>query len=178
MPVNSASKISAEPAAAREGDGIDTSLRQAMRRLVSGVSIVAVAEDGVRHGLVVNSLASVALDPPTVLICVNRNASSHDPIGRCGRFGVSILGEADRPTAQWFIDPRSRSQRFETGAWQQSAHGNPLLATALARLDCTIVNSVEVGSHTIFIAAVDAVALRDDPLAPLLHFSGGFRNIA
>lgn len=178
MPVNSASKISAEPAAVRERDGIDTSLRQAMRRLVSGVSIVAVAEDGVRHGLVVNSLASVALDPPTVLICVNRNASSHDPIGRCGRFGVSILGEADRPTAQWFIDPRSRSQRFETGTWQQSAHGNPLLATALARLDCTIVNSVGVGSHTIFIAAVDAVALRDDPLAPLLHFSGDFRNIA
>lgn len=153
-------------------------LRQAMRCLAAGVCLVGVEEGGVRHGLVVNSFTSVSLAPPTVLICVNRSASTHETIRRRGGFCVSILGETDRHIADRFADPALRGQRFDIGDWAESAQGHPVLASALAALDCTIVDTVEMGSHSVFFAAVEDIRLCDQTPSPLLYFNGGFRAIA
>ncbi|WIY52974.1 flavin reductase family protein [Devosia sp. YIM 151766] len=152
-------------------------LRLAMRNLAAGVCLLTANEGGVRHGLLVSSFTSVSLAPPIVLVCVNRTASSCAPIRRRGSFCVSILGHADRPIADRFADPHARERRFEAGQWVESANGNPLLASALATLDCTIFNAIEMGSHTVFFAAVDNASVAEQEKCPLLYFDSAFRSI-
>lgn len=146
-----------------------------MRRLAAGVSVITTIEEGIPHGFVATAVTSVAAEPaPTLLICVNRTVSCHDVIDRSGVFCVNLLAEPDVGIARLFSSSQHRHRRFSDCAWRPIATGAPALSAAIASFDCRVVQALAVHSHTVFLATVVDLALRDDGACPLLYADGRF----
>jgi len=143
------------PSPALEG----THFRDAMRRLVGGVSVVTAGTGDARTGLTVTSAHSLSADPPTMLVCVNRGASSWPVIRREGHFCVNILDARHRHVADRFTgrDGLRGVDRYEGARWRQFATGALGLEDALAVIDCAVEEVIERHSHGIIIGAVQAI---------------------
>lgn len=148
--------------------------KSGMRRLAAGVSIITTVADGTRFGLVATSVCSVSLEPPSLLVCVNHAASSHDAIQKAGFFCVNLLRKDDNDTARRFSSPEYRDIRFEDGRWGTLDTGAPALVDALASFDCEISKVITVSSHTVFIGNVTAVELWSKDVVPLIYFDGRY----
>lgn len=150
--------------------------KAAMRRLVGGVSIITVGHGDERRGLTATAVCSVSVDPPTVLACVNRSAEAHDVILEAGWFSISLLTDGQRALAETFSarDGTRGVERFARGRWRESErHAGPILADAVASLECRLLHSVGVGTHTILIAAVEQADYRSSG-RPLAYVDGDF----
>lgn len=147
--------------------------RRILGHLASGVAVVAAAdpESGAARGLTASAVASVSLDPPLVLACVEHSADTHDCIERAGAFAVSILGADDELLARRFADDPSDS-KFVGAACRAEVTGAPVLDAALAWVDCELWARYDGGDHTIFVGEVVAGDAGDG--APLLYFRGGY----
>lgn len=154
---------------------IDAALfKSGMRRLAAGVSIITTTLNGERHGLVATSVCSVSVEPPSLLVCVNREASSHAAVQAAGIFCVNLLGQDDGRLAKLFGDPASRALRFANRQWSTLVTGAPTLVGALASFDCEVAATVPSGSHTIFIGNVQAAELWQGERTPLIYLDGRF----
>ncbi|MBM3626349.1 MAG: flavin reductase family protein [Alphaproteobacteria bacterium] len=152
--------------------------RRGMRRLASGVTIIASALGGERSGLTATAVTSLTAEPPQLLVCVNRSAAAHEQIRKGEALCVNLLALEHRALAERFagIGGIHGPERFEAGAWTTLATGAPVLADALAAFDCVVVDAVDVATHTIFISRVVAVRAREDGV-PLAWESGGFASV-
>ncbi|MQA89593.1 MAG: flavin reductase [Gemmatimonas sp.] len=140
--------------------------RRVLGHFPSGVTVVTTLRPGAEPcGLTVNAFSSVSLEPPLVMVCVEREAVSHDCIIEYGRFAVNMLtDEEGERLARHFAQPQV-GDKFDGVAWSPSRAGVPILDRALAWVDCTVVKAVEGGDHTIFIAEVtDGDAHEGHPL--------------
>ena len=149
--------------------------KRGMRRLAAGVSVITTAHGGERFGLVATSVTSVSVEPPSLLICVNRTATSHDAIEKAGIFCVNLLGEGDEGIAKRFASPRYRDIRFSHRKWDTLSTGAPALTGSLASFDCRIIKAVPVATHTIFVAEVVAAKLWQKEVVPLIYVDGEFK---
>ncbi|HUF74932.1 MAG TPA: flavin reductase family protein [Longimicrobiales bacterium] len=157
-----------ERAARATSEGLELSLRTVMSCFPTGVTVVATRDtDGQPLGLTVNSFTSVSLDPPLVLVCINRHANSHDPLLGAGGFTVSVLSGAQADIAARFAKWPSE-RRFEGIEWRPAPSGNPVLAGCAAWLDCSIYEVVTGGDHTIVLGRAEAADWSDEP-ALLFH---------
>jgi flavin reductase (DIM6/NTAB) family NADH-FMN oxidoreductase RutF len=141
--------------------------RQAMRRFPTGVTIVTTVLDGKPKGFTANAVTSVSAEPPTILICVNRQSRTH-PL-------INLLRLDQRELAERFAT-REGADPFETIAHSTSATGAPILAGVLAYLDCELSEEHSAGTHTIFIGAVLASGFTDG--SPLGYFNASYRDFA
>lgn len=152
--------------------------RKAMGQFATGVTILTVDLDGQVHGMTANAFASVSLDPLLVLVCVDRNARTHAHLHAKKRFGINVLCEDQRAISEYYAQPVYAHDQAETRAgarFERTQHGTPILHGALAYLECKLVSTQEAGDHTIFIAEVEDVVVRDGK--PLLFFRGDYRPI-
>ncbi len=147
--------------------------RAAMRRFVTGVSIVTTSLDGRIHGFTVNAFASVSAEPPTVLICVNRIATAHPLIAASQRFCVNILALEQRALAERFAGGEPRS-RFEGVAYRIGPSGSPVLEGTVAHVDCLVTEELTASTHTIFLGEVLEAGSRDG--SPLGYFDRAYRD--
>jgi flavin-dependent trigonelline monooxygenase, reductase component len=148
----------------------EASLRTVMARFPTGVTIVATTSaDGTPVGLTVNAFTSVSLEPPLILICINREANTHDQLIGAASFTVNILSAAQVAVAMRFAK-RPSEGRFEGVAWSAAPSGHPVLAGSAAWLDCAIHEVIGAGDHSIVLARPIAVGLGDD--MPLLFHLG------
>ena len=138
---------------------------------MTGVAFVTAAPDGEPAGLIVNSLASVSLDPLLVSFCPSRSSLTWSRMRRTGRFGVNVLG---RQHEQFAIRATpAGADRFGGLDWEPGYGGVPLLTDALACLDCEIVAEHPAGDHWIVVGRVDD--LRIPQLGePLVFFDRAF----
>ena len=138
--------------------------KAAMRRLVGGVSVITAGSGEARTGLTVTSAISLSLDPPTMLVCVNRNASAWPVIQGERHYCVNLLGARDQHLADRFAgrDGVKGAARYEGARWRQFAMGARGLENALAVIDCAVEEIIERHSHGIIIGSVQWV-----------HFGGG-----
>jgi flavin reductase (DIM6/NTAB) family NADH-FMN oxidoreductase RutF len=125
-----------------------------------------------------NAFTSVSLEPPLVLVCVDRNAAIYKTVLAAGSFAVSMLSAQQEQVARYFADhsrPRGADEFSSVGWSPGPGTGAPILHGALAWLDCALINSYEGGDHEIFIGSVLASGFgaTDDAL---LFFSGGFHQ--
>lgn len=144
----------------------------------TGVTIVTVDLNGEIHGMTANAFASVSLAPLLVLVCVDRTARTHAHLHAKKRFGVNVLAENQRPISEYYARLESSQERAdaEAGArFDRTAHGTPMLHGSLAYLECRLQSTQEAGDHTIFIAEVEDVVVRQGQ--PLLFFRGKYREI-
>jgi flavin reductase (DIM6/NTAB) family NADH-FMN oxidoreductase RutF len=122
----------------------------------------------------VNSLASVSLEPPLVSFCASRGSFTWCRMRRTGRFGVNILRERHERFATRAFPPDA--ERFAGVEWALSRHGVPLLADALATLDCEIVAEHPAGDHWLVVGRVDEAGI--SPVGePLVFFAGAFGTV-
>ncbi len=149
-------------------------LRLTMRQWATGVTVVTSALDDDRGGMTVSSFTSVALEPPTVLVCLNKDTYTHDLVKRSGVYAISLLAADQEVLSNRFagIDP-TITDRFAGLALTTADTGSPLLPGALAWLDCRVINPVETSTHTIYIAEV-VYAYVDPDGIPLVYHNRGY----
>lgn len=149
--------------------------RHALSRFASGVTIITTRDAGGNlHGITVSAFCSVSLEPPLILVCIDRNTGSHFALAETDAFVVNILG-ADQP----HVSDRFASLlpgKFETVNYRSGIDGLPVLENALANLECRLVNSFEGGDHTIFVGRVESAIVNDGD--PLVYFHGGYRRLS
>src|SRR5580704_2151872 len=152
--------------------------RKAMGSFATGVTVITVDHEGEVHGMTANAFASVSLDPMLVLVCVDHRARTHAHLHAKKRFGVNVLTENQRAISEYYALASQTHQDAEREAGAQfdrTTHGTPVLHGALAYLECRLRTAEDAGDHTIFIAEVEDVVVRDGD--PLLFFRGKYRAI-
>ena len=158
-------------------DDISPQLRQdfrlAMRRLAATITIVSAKGSEGRHGMVATAVTSLSADPPSLIACVNKSASIHDPIIESAAFCVNLLACGHEHLVPTFSGKEKGESRFSAGDWQTGDMDIPYLAGAQASLFCAVEQSVPYRSHSIFIGVVRAIRL-SDALEPLIYQDGGF----
>ncbi len=143
-----------------------------MGRFPTGVTVVAsTARDGTPVGLTVNSFTSVSLDPPLVLVCIDRGSSSHDPIVEGGGFAVSILADDQEKVARRFAFDPSET-RFDAVGWRPSGAGSPVLDGSAAWVDCRLEEIIPAGDHSILLGHVIESGVSDRE--PLVFHGGNY----
>jgi len=152
--------------------------RRAMGCFATGVTVITVDYEGDVHGMTANAFTSVSLDPLLVLVCVDHKARTHAHLHSKKRFGVNVLAENQHNISQYYARPGDTHQRAEQEAgarFDRTAHGTPVLYGALAYLECRLHTAQDAGDHTIFIAEVEDVVVREGD--PLLFYRGNYRAI-
>jgi len=152
--------------------------RKAMACFATGVTIITVDLDSEVHGMTANAFASVSLDPPLLLVCVDHSARTHAHLHARKRFGVNILADDQRVISEYYARPVYTHEHAEQEAgarFDRTAQGTPILHGALAYLECKLKSTHEAGDHTIFIAEVEDVVVRQGE--PLLFFRSQYRQI-
>ena len=152
--------------------------RDAMRAFVGNCSVITVGDGDEASGLVVTSAISLSADPPLLLACVNRSASSHPLLARYGRFGWSSLGAAHQAVAERFsgFGGVKGPDRYAGAEWETAVTGAQLLRGAPTAFDCTVEEMIDRATHSIVIGRVQAI--RTTPGAgALIYWQGGFRAL-
>ena len=135
--------------------------RNAMRQLTGGVSVITAGRGRDISGMTVTSVSSLSVDPPALIVSVNRESSSWPLVKRYGFFGVNILTSDQLDIAERFTGKGGLkgADRFAGARWTTRASGVPLLVGALAAVDCEVEDIVERHSHAIVIGRVLDVAV-------------------
>jgi flavin reductase (DIM6/NTAB) family NADH-FMN oxidoreductase RutF len=152
--------------------------RRAMGGFATGVTIITLDLEGEVHGMTANAFSSVSLDPLLVLVCVDHKTRTHAHLHSKKRFGINVLSEDQRAISEYYARPARTHEHAEEEAgarFDRTRHGTPMLHGALAYLECRLHSVEEAGDHSIFIAEVEDVVVRDGE--PLLFFRGKYRKV-
>lgn len=149
--------------------------RRALGCFATGVTVVTALPPPRRPvGITVNSFASVSLDPPLVLWCLDRTSERFSAFEQADHFAVNVLSEEQAELSAMFASyDHEDFPAVETEAW---VTGAPILTGALASLDCRLEKRVEAGDHVIYLGRVLALRVRRDD-APLIFFRGKYRGL-
>jgi flavin reductase len=152
-------------------------MRDIFGRFATGVTVVAAGSDA-PGGMTANSFTSVSLDPPLILVCVNRQAAIHQTVLETGSFTVSVLAAGQEHVARHFANrarPRGDAE-FDVVGWSPAPNtGAPVIHGSLAWLECALTAAYDGGDHSIFLGSVlatDQGPARD----ALIFFGGGFQG--
>jgi flavin reductase (DIM6/NTAB) family NADH-FMN oxidoreductase RutF len=161
--------------------GIRTIHSDAFRRVMghqTGVTVVT-ALDGERPFEQVNALSSVSLDPPLVMVALDRRRFLTPIVRAAGRYAVCILSEDQQALSDCFAGAAVEPGReaFCGASWHAGATGLPLLDGAIATLECTVVETFSAGDHDLFIGRVDVLASRPEHPMPLLYYRRQYLRI-
>ena len=150
--------------------------RLVMGHFATGISVVTTFDGDRPQGITVNALSSVSLDPPLVMVALDRRRFITPMVRTFGRYAVNVLGAGQQALSDCFAHaPVSPGREAFCGAaWRPGPGGLPLLDGAIATLECTIVETFAAGDHDLFIGRVDSLAdtgddTADDP-RPLVYF--------
>jgi flavin reductase (DIM6/NTAB) family NADH-FMN oxidoreductase RutF/DNA-binding GntR family transcriptional regulator len=144
--------------------------RQVIGNFASGVTVITTREQDTNYGLTASAVTSLTLEPPMLLVCINKNTGTQAAISRTRKFGVNILGQEQAHLAYQFAKPQS--DKFQGVDISYGGLGVPLLTGALARIECRVAADVEAGTHKVFLAEVDSAETSGE--APLTYFRGKF----
>lgn len=130
--------------------------RGAMRHLVGAVSVITAGRGSDITGMTVTSVSSLSLDPPTLIVSVNRASSTWPVLKRYGVFGINILTSDQIDIAERFSGKNGLKgrERFAVGEWIARGEGAPLLVGTTAAIDCEVEEVIERHSHAIVIGRV------------------------
>lgn len=148
--------------------------KAAMRALAASVTVITSRRGDQLNGMTATAVCSVSTAPPQILAVVNRETTSHGLIADTGAFAVNILAAHQQDLAGRFA--RRLDQPFEGVAHGWGETGCPLLAEAVAVIECRLRERHHAGTHTIFVGEVIGVSCRG--AEPLLYFDGGYRRLA
>jgi 4-nitrophenol 2-monooxygenase / 4-nitrocatechol 4-monooxygenase, reductase component len=145
--------------------------RDVIGHFASGVTVVTARHDGIDYGMTASAVSSLSLEPPMLLVCVNKATVTRRAISGSGAFGVNILHEDQGEVAERFAGPHAAG-KFEGVEHTRGRFGSPLLEETLARLECRVSEEVTGGTHSVFMGEAYEAEARSG--APLTYFRGSF----
>jgi flavin reductase (DIM6/NTAB) family NADH-FMN oxidoreductase RutF len=148
--------------------------RSVLGRFPSGVTVVTTKdEDGSDEGMTVSAFSSVSLDPPLVLICIEKTASAYKALTTASGFVVNVLSASQEQIARRFsiID----IDRFEGVGYSRSPNGLAVLDDVLGVIECATFAMHDAGDHTIIVGEVEAARAQSG--TPLLYYRGGYAQL-
>lgn len=152
--------------------------RNALGSFATGVTVITVDYEGQVRGMTANAFTSVSLDPLLILVCVDHKARTHAHLHARKRFGINVLAESQRAISEYYARSTTTHENAESEAgarFDRTEHGTPVLHGALAYLECRLHTAQDAGDHTIFIAEVEDVVVRQGE--PLLYFRRKYHKI-
>lgn len=148
--------------------------RAALGRFASGVTVVTTRDAaGKFHGITVSAFCSVSLEPPLILVCIEKITGSHHAIGESGVFIVNILDRSQYSLSEHFAS--TVPDKFSRVGHRPGVENIPVLDDALVSLECRVTKTCDGGDHTIYIAEVENAEIKDG--SPLVYFHGNYREI-
>jgi flavin reductase (DIM6/NTAB) family NADH-FMN oxidoreductase RutF len=151
--------------------------RKALRHFPAGVTIVTIRAGEQTHGLTVSAFSSVSAEPPMISIIVEHRHKAYEMLEEPeATFAVNILGEEQSELSNRFAWLKDED-RFAMGDWTRAATGAPVLADAIAWLDCRIHARYPAGSHSIYVGEVVASSVPVEEAAPLVYWNRGYRKL-
>ena len=152
--------------------------RNAMARLGAAVNVVTTTCSSGPCGLTASAVCSVTDDPPTLLLCINRESDMNEAFKSSGVLCVNTLAAAQEALSPLFagLTRVEQAARFAFGDWTTLATGAPALVGAVVSFDCRITDSTEVGTHTVFFCQVEAIR-SGDANEGLIYFGRSYHRI-
>jgi flavin reductase (NADH)/cob(II)yrinic acid a,c-diamide reductase len=131
------------------------------------------------YGLTATAVTSLSADPPSLLTCVNREASAHRAILECKAFAINVLPHDKVALARLFASrkPDDRDKRFTSDKWVELSTGSPVLSEAIVGFDCTLDQAIVYASHSILIGQVQDIRIADSH-KHLMYLEGEFADLA
>ncbi len=151
-------------------------LKNAFARWATGVTIVTARAGDRIHGMTVSAFTEVSLEPPLVLVCIEKTSSAQPVIAEGGVFAVNILARGQEALARRFASDGAEDRRFSDLDCETGATGAPRLAGSVASLDCRLEAAHEAGDHIIYVGEVVGLQLSDGD--PLLFYNRGYCGLA
>lgn len=152
-----------------------TEFRAALSRFPSGVTVVTTKDAaGKFHGITVSAFCSVSLDPPLILVCIEKTTCSHTAFEQSRSFVVNFLRSSQSDLSERFAS--QSSDKFQGLDFRPGIDGVPIVEGCIANLECLLRNSYDGGDHTIFVGEVENVEIRDGE--PLIYFHSTYGSIA
>jgi flavin reductase (DIM6/NTAB) family NADH-FMN oxidoreductase RutF len=158
-------------------ESIGEMYRDAWARFATGVTVITTVEPGgAVHGMTASSVTSVSLDPPLVLVVIGESRQTHGLIESTGRFGMSILDAGQTEIAKHFATPPESRGELKSGNVTHLSD-TPVIANAIAAMDCKVSAAYKAGDHTVFIGEVESIEVGEgDPLVWFQRQFGGFSD--
>ena len=151
--------------------------RGAMAKLAAAVNVITTDGQHGRAGFTATAVCSVTDQPPMLLVCMNRSSYAHPIFTGNGVLGVNVLAADCRKESRIFADRDiPTAERFDQVAWSVLDTGAPMFDEALVNFDCRIVQTQEVGTHSVFFCSVENVRQNDDAVG-LVYFNGAFHAV-
>jgi 3-hydroxy-9,10-secoandrosta-1,3,5(10)-triene-9,17-dione monooxygenase reductase component len=146
--------------------------REVMGHFATGISVVTTFDGDDPAGITVNAFSSVSLEPPLVMVALDRRRFITPMVRRFGRYAVNVLGADQQQLSDCFahapVSPRR--EEFCGASWHPGPTGLPLIDGAIATLECTTIETFTAGDHDLFVAQVDSIEHEREGIAPLLYF--------
>ena len=154
----------------------DTAFKDVLGRFATGVTVVTTRDEhGNLAGLTANAFASVSVNPPLVLVCLDERSQTYQHLKVAGVFAVHILAEGQEHLARRFADKdRDKSRLVD---WRVGDHGTPSLRHCLASMECRVVHQYAGGDHVIIVGGVDRLHVEPDQDKPLLYYRGALSGL-
>lgn len=152
---------------------VGDAMRLALRRLAKAVVIITSRHEGQRFAMAATAVSELSLDPPSLLICVNKTASLHSPLASGAPFCVNILASDQAPLARLSSGSVKGEARFGLGEWKEAANMTPFLHEAQAVFVCENDQNFEYGTHRVFIGKV-IHAFASGAVDPLIYVDQRF----
>lgn len=150
--------------------------KNVLKLWASGVSVVTTNSAAGEQGMTATSFASVSMDPPQILVCINDSAETGDAIMETKKFAINILTAAQEQVSNQFAGGSSMQERFANVVWHKGDLDVPVLDEALASMECTVVQQVRAGTHWVIIGEIQSTQCQSGD--PLLYFNSSYRKIA
>lgn len=147
--------------------------REVISHFASGVTVITALHDGRAYGTTASAVSSLSLEPPMLLICMNKQSETGRAVAATGKFGVNILAANQVELAERFA--RKGGDKFAGVAVAAGKWGEPLFQDALATLECRVVEETSGGTHFVFLAEVESGTARGG--TPLAYFRGEFGRL-
>ena len=148
--------------------------RAALGRFPSGVTVVTTRDAAGRfHGITVSAFSSVSLEPPLILVCIEKTTGSHYAFQESEFFVVNVLAEEQENLSNRFAS--QIPDKFETVDYRLGIGEIPVLKDALVTLECRLAYAHEGGDHTIFVGLVEKSEVKDEN--PLVYWHGNYRKL-
>lgn len=153
-------------------------LRQALRQFASGVTIVTAEHDDQLYGITVTAFSSISIDPPVIMVSINNSSPLAGIIIDAEHFAVHILTEAQQELSARFAVSLPGEEKYRNLQIERGASGAPRLAGALAVLECTLDQTLEVGTHTLMFGRVVHANSNPDPDSPLIYYHRSYCGVS
>ena len=153
-------------------------LRLAMRAWAAGVTVVTAVNEGVAHGMTVNSFTSISLDPAMITISLQKTTRTFEYVSKAQAFGLTILSSEQADISDLFAGRKPEVQdRFAGLQTETLVTGSPFIVGGLAWLDCRVVQTYDAGMNTLFISEVVAARGTGEG-SPLLYHNREYWNLS